>query len=396
MRNRTVYIRILVCFLVGSLSGITAAAEKSWQSTAYSMAAGQIGLSNFYLVGDDVSWRRSDDGRFASFKDMEAPAEAADWWVKTFYRSDVFPNYGDASLSQDYSVTQIGYESPHVIPRWGGKLYEGAFYTMSTSNAYVNAYTVGDVPYGGASSTMTAYGGAFYASWVGSGGKHVEGVIRLSNVQNSVSYTDAQDNSLLFHYRTWITALGIRWYDTRFAAKNFFWEPQIGFSIGYIKPNNISGGGVSYSPADRLVAAGRIGIMAGKTYRLGSRIGLAYGRVDVQQELGGPVEGTGREESSGETVSVRMGQKNATWYDVTIGTSVALGNGKNNVVWGELTRRLGSNMKQTWNLTGGLIVRWGGAGRQEREEFERLKKDRHSISFDQPKSKFQSSSQQRN
>ena len=46
------------------------------------------------------------------------------------------------------------------------------------------------------------------------------------------------------------------------------------------------------------------------------------------------------------------------------------------LVWGELTRRSGSNMTPTWSVNGGLVLKWGGASRTTRERMKALKKTR--------------------
>ena len=65
---------------------------------------------------------------------------------------------------------------------------------------------------------------------------------------------------------------------------------------------------------------------------------------------------------------------------MTVGTSFAMGQG--NSIWGELTRRFGSDMRQTWSVTGGLVLRWGGAKKEDREAFKKLKEDERSLKTD--------------
>ena len=87
---------IIVLFFAFAEEGFS---QSDWRQTAYSIAAGQIGAVNAYRIEDDLIWRRIDDSRFAAFKGMQRPTDASDWSVKFFYRSDVFPRYGSASLS---------------------------------------------------------------------------------------------------------------------------------------------------------------------------------------------------------------------------------------------------------------------------------------------------------
>lgn len=76
-------------------------------------------------------------------------------------------------------------------------------------------------------------------------------------------------------------------------------------------------------------------------------------------------------------MNVTVGEGHTTWYDMTVGTSLSLGQG--NVVWGELTRRFGSNLANVWNVNGGLVIKWGGASRKEKEEFQKKKDDPRSL-----------------
>ena len=62
---------------------------------------------------------------------------------------------------------------------------------------------------------------------------------------------------------------------------------------------------------------------------------------------------------------------------MTLGTSLSLGKG--NSIWGELTRRSGSDLESSWNINGGLVVKWGGAGKKEKEEMQKLKRDPRSM-----------------
>lgn len=351
-------------------------AASSWQETAYSMAASEMGMIGFYRMEDDLTWRRSDDNRFASYKDLEAPASGEDWWVKTFYRSDVFPADRNISFSQDYSAILIGHESSQIRNKWHGQVYQGAFYTMSSSNAYISPYT-GAIPYGGASNSMENYGGAVYMRWAGQSGKHVEGVFRVSNIQSNMAYTEGDGTSGIYNARLWLPSLGIRYYDTRVSRHRFFWEPQAGVSVGYVKPYTMDSDDVSFEAGNAVLVTGRVGVMAGKAYTLQGHHGIAYGRVAMQRNFSGPLEGGATDKESGQTMNVSVGKGDATWYDMTVGTSLGLGQG--NVVWGELTRRFGSNLENTWNVNGGLVIKWGGASKKEKEAFQKIKEDPRSM-----------------
>ena len=119
--------------------------------------------------------------------------------------------------------------------------------------------------------------------------------------------------------------------------------------------------------------------MAGKAYSVNGHAGLLYGRFGVQRALDGTTTGT---LDQGNTASIfgDVGSKTYTWYDMTFGSSLSLGQG--NSVWGELTRRSGSNMTPTWSVNGGLVLKWGGASRTTRERMKALKKDPHSLDLD--------------
>lgn len=367
----------IVSIIVFSVVASGAVYGSSWQETAYSMAASEMGLVGFYRMEDDLTWRRSDDNRFASYKDLEAPASGEDWWVKTFYRSDVFPADRNISFSQDYSATLIGHESSLIRNRWHGQIYQGAFYTMSSSNAYINAYTGLPEPYGGGSNSMETYGGAMYFRWAGTSGDHVESVLRVSNIRSTMAYTNGDGTSGIYNARVWLPSLGLRYYDTRVSRHRFFWEPQAGVSIGYMKPYTMEGKDVKFEAGNALLVTGRVGVMAGKSYTVQGHNGIAYGRVAMQRNFNGPLEGTAQETASGARMNVTVGKGDATWYDMTVGTSLSLGQG--NVVWGELTRRFGSNLAQTWNVNGGLVIKWGGASRKEKEEFRKIQDDPRSL-----------------
>lgn len=357
---------------------ITAKSTASWQETAYSMAASEMGIVGFYRMEDDLIWRRSDDKRFASYKDLEEPADGEDWWVKTFYRSDGFPLDGNISFSQDYSATLIGHESSLVRQKWGGKLYEGAFYTMTSSNAYINAYDGKPVEYGGGSNAMTSYGGALYTVWAGAQGKRFESVFRVANIQSTMTYTRSDGTGGMKNARLWMPSLGLRYYDMRVSQEHrFFWEPQVGISAGYVRLRPLVDADTSFRATNPFIVTGRVGIMAGRAYSLQGHNGLAYGRVDMQRNLSGPLEGEATNQATQDQTKVTLGEGQTTWYDMTVGTSVALGKG--NLLWGEYTKRFGSHMDTTWNVTGGLVVKWGGASRKEKEDFEKLKEDPRSL-----------------
>lgn len=364
-----------LCAWTGAVHGVSS--ETGWQDTAYSIAAGQSGVVNAYRMEDELIWRRIDDNRFSSFKTMARPDEEGAWWVKTLYRSDVFPNYGGTSLSQSYSGMQLGYETGRDSTWRGGSVRKGFFYTMNSSDAYANAGNYG-VPYGSASSFLKSYGAAWYASWEPRKNHRFEGVFRLSNVKNRLAYTDFSGAQPVDTYSTWMTALGLRWYTTRFVSDKFFWEPQVGFSLGYMDLPSV-GTETVYTPKDKALMTGKVGLMAGRTYKLGGNPGLAYGRVSLQKDFSGPFEGTGKERQDGSSTTIAMGNGQSQRYDMTVGTSYAMGTGNN--LWGEVTRRFGSDMKNDWYFSGGLVLRWGGAGKKERERFEELKKDDASLEW---------------
>lgn len=375
----------IVAGILFFLTGLTHAAEPSdWRQTAYSIAAGQIGAVNAYRIEDDLIWRRIDDSRFAAFKGMQRPTDASDWSVKFFYRSDVFPRYGSASLSQDYSSMQLGYEAGRVWNWRGGTMRQGLFYLSGSSNAYLSSYDSGGISYGGASSAMKKYGAAWYTSWEGADSHRIEGVFRVTSLRNHLSYTDEAGQSRSEAYRTWMPALGLRWYQTKFAADSFFWEPQVGVSFGYMNLPSVGSTAV-YTPKNQTLLTGKAGLMAGKTYRIRGNQGLAYGRFEVQRDFTGPLYGEGKNVQSGDSASVSLGSGPSSWYNMTVGTSFTMGQG--NTIWGELTRRFGSDMKQTWSVTGGLVLRWGGAKKEDREEFKKLKEDERSLKHDKDANK---------
>lgn len=355
------------------------AAEPDWQQASYSIAAGQLGVVNAYRIEDELIWRRIDDNRFASFKGMKLPEDDANWEVKLFYQSDVFPQYGNASFSQDYSSMHLGYASARTWHRYGGKMRQGFFYLSGTSNAYMNAYSDGTVSYGNASSAMKKYGAAWYTSWEGADAHHVEGVFRLTTMQNHLSYTDEAGQNRAERYRTWVPAFSLRWYQTKFTADSFFWEPQVGISFGYMNLPAIGNTAV-YVPKEQTLMTGKVGLMAGKTYDVFGNKGLAYGRFEMQKDFTGPLYGEGRDVQSGDSAAVSMGTGRSSWYNMIVGTSLTMGEGNN--IWGELTRRFGPDMKQTWSVTGGLVLRWGGAKKEEKEEFKKLKEDKRSLKTD--------------
>lgn len=358
--------------------------QSDWRQTAYSIAAGQIGAVNAYRIEDDLIWRRIDDSRFAAFKGMQRPTDASDWSVKFFYRSDVFPRYGSASLSQDYSSMQLGYEAGRVWNWRGGTMRQGLFYLSGSSNAYLSSYDSGGISYGGASSAMKKYGAAWYTSWEGADSHRIEGVFRVTSLRNHLSYTDEAGQSRSEAYRTWMPALGLRWYQTKFAADSFFWEPQVGVSFGYMNLPSVGSTAV-YTPKNQTLLTGKAGLMAGKTYRIRGNQGLAYGRFEVQRDFTGPLYGEGKNMQSGDSASVSLGTGPSSWYNMTVGTSFTMGQG--NTIWGELTRRFGSDMRQTWSVTGGLVLRWGGAKKEDREAFKKLKEDERSLKPDKDANK---------
>lgn len=374
----------VICLLVNFTISVHAAESSDWRQTAYSIAAGQIGAVNAYRIEDDLIWRRIDDSRFAAFKGMQLPTDASDWSVKFFYRSDVFPRYGSASLSQDYSSMQLGYEAGRVWNLRGGTMRQGLFYLSGSSNAYLSSYDSGDISYGGASSAMKKYGAAWYTSWEGADSHRIEGVFRVTSLRNQLSYTDEAGQSRSEAYRTWMPALGLRWYQTKFAADSFFWEPQVGVSFGYMNLPSVGSTAV-YTPKNQTLLTGKAGLMAGKTYRIRGNQGLAYGRFEVQRDFTGPLYGEGKDVQSGDSASVSLGTGPSSWYNMTVGTSFAMGQG--NSIWGELTRRFGSDMRQTWSVTGGLVLRWGGAKKEDREAFKKLKEDERSLKPDKDANK---------
>ena len=377
---RTQAAAALVSVLVSSVAYAAADIPDDWRQTAYSIAAGQAGVVNAYRIEDDLMWRRIDDNRFSAFKGMQSPTEQNDWWVKLFYRSDAYPDYGGASMSQSYSSMHLGYESGRGKPRYGGTMRQGFFYLTGTSSSSAQAYTAGDVAYGSASSSLQKHGAAWYTSWEGKDSHRIESVVKVTNVRNRLSYTDDSGQSRADTYRTWIPSVGLRWYQTKFVADSFFLEPQLGISLGYVNLPGVSGTDAAYASRSTALVTGKAGLMAGKTYRLGGNPGMAYGRVEVQRDISGGLYGEGKELQSGKSVSVPIGAGRSSWYNMTVGTSYAMGRG--NQIWGELTRRFGSDMERTWHVSGGLTLRWGGARKKDREEFERLKGDEHSLRLD--------------
>ncbi|WP_293986695.1 autotransporter outer membrane beta-barrel domain-containing protein [uncultured Megasphaera sp.] len=361
--------------IFGLLCGGTAGAA-DWQSEGQSLAAVQAGLATFYHMETDLFWRRSDDNRFASYKELTEPTDDPGWWVKTYYRSDTVPDDGSVSYTQDYSATLIGYDSQHTMARWGGTLRQGAFYTMSTSNVYTNAGTAGSTAYGGGSDSIKEYGGGFAMAWENKRDHHAEASLHLSQLQHNVSYSDSAGTSGLVNYRTWLMTASLRYYQTRLLPKQFFWEPQVGISLGYAFPYSASGNNFSYHAGSKPYLTGMAGVMAGRAYSLNGHTGLLYGRLGIQRELDGTTEGILRV-GDGKTVTADVGDGHAAWYDMTLGTSLSLGKG--NSIWGELTRRSGSDLESSWNINGGLVVKWGGAGKKEKEEMQKLKRDPRSM-----------------
>lgn len=345
------------------------------------MAAGQAGLAHYYQMTSDSFWRRSDDSRFSAYKDLSEPESATDWWALTAYRSDTADRYGWSSFSQDYSSILIGYDSPSATKRWDGTLRQGAFYSMNTSTAYWGART-DMAAYGGGSDSMKDYGGGYVLHWANDKDQHGEMVFRLSQVQHSFSYADSEGGSGLATYRTWLPSLGLRYYQTKLLPNQFFWEPQVGFSLGYLPSYTVFGKNVSYENDDKLLVMPHVGLMAGRAYTVNGHAGLAYGRIAWQYELNGATHGE-INNHDGEEDYANGGVKHDNWYDVTLGTSLSLG--KDNKIWGELTRRDGEHLDPSWSVSGGLVLKWGGASHTVRERMKALKKDPHSLPLDPKK-----------
>ena len=373
---------IVVLFFAFAEEGFS---QSDWRQTAYSIAAGQIGAVNAYRIEDDLIWRRIDDSRFAAFKGMQLPTDASDWSVKFFYRSDVFPSYGSASLSQDYSSMQLGYEAGRVWNWRGGTMRQGLFYLSGSSNAYLSSYDSGDISYGGASSAMKKYGAAWYTSWEGADSHRIEGVFRVTSLRNQLSYTDEAGQSRSGSVPNVDAGAGTALVPDEVCSGQLLLGAP-GRRVLWLYESAVCrvDGGV-YAEESDAACPGKAGLMAGKTYRIRGNQGLAYGRFEVQRDFTGPLYGEGKDVQSGDSASVSLGTGPSSWYNMTVGTSFAMGQG--NSIWGELTRRFGSDMRQTWSVTGGLVLRWGGAKKEDREEFKRLKEDERSLKHDKDANK---------
>ena len=112
LRNWIIAFSLLVC-----PAGAAAAGTADWSSAGRSLAATQAGTASFYEMASDLFWRRSDDNRFASYKDLAEPSEDTGWWVKTDYRSYTFPDYGRMTLRRESSKRGMGIESQHAMAR---------------------------------------------------------------------------------------------------------------------------------------------------------------------------------------------------------------------------------------------------------------------------------------
>lgn len=361
-------------------------------SQGRSLAAGQAGLAHYYYMASDSFWKRSDDGRFSAYKDLSEPARDKDWWVSTAYRSDTAADFGRSSFSQDYSSILIGYESEELMKRWSGSLHQGAFYSMNTSTAYWGSHS-GEGAYGGGSDSMKDYGGGYILHWENEKDQHGELVFRLSQTQHSLSYSDSEGNSSLTTYRTWLPSLGVRYYQTKLLKNDFFWEPQAGFSLGYLPGYTVNAkDGVRYQNDDKLLVMPHLGLMAGKAYTVNGHAGLAYGRIAWQYAANGGAHGTLKSRDGSETYA-DGGLHHDTWYDMTVGTSLSLG--KDNKIWGELTRRMGEHLDPSWSVSGGLVLKWGGSGKTVRERMKWLKKDPHSLPLDPKKGNLQEAAERK-
>lgn len=303
-------------------------------------------------------WRREEGNLFHRMDELHtrhyrqdtlSPASAGDnpvtenVWAHT-YRGKLNNQgaYGRSS-SQSYDGLLAGFDKAREGDFYRGTLYYGLL--LGRSNAATTYVT------GRGDLTGTSLGA--YASWTGHNGRYLDLAARMTKIENDYHFYDS-DSANTARYDSWASGLSARYGYRRDLANDWYVEPQVGLAIGridqvtYTLPNQLT---VSQT-ADRPVV-GHLGVAVGKAFSDDRQRGQAYVRLIARHDFG-----SSKLEArySGDREALRVAGQD-TWLEFSLGAR--LNTARNSTAFLEVSKSTGGDVRQDWQLNGGLAWRWG-------------------------------------
>ncbi|WP_371377449.1 TonB-dependent receptor domain-containing protein [Sporomusa aerivorans] len=312
----------------------------------------QLTYRNIWRIEEGNLFTRMDELHARHYGNTDAPslAGAADRpvsegvWAHSFRgKLNSRGAYG-RSVSQSYNGLQAGFDKAREGDFYNGTLYYGLMLgQLDAGTGYATGR--GDL-------TGTSMG--TYASWIGHNGRYLDLAARMTKIENDYRFHDS-DSVNTAKYGSWASGISARYGYRRDLPDGWYYEPQAGLAVGnldrvsYTLPNQLT---VSQT-ADRPVV-GRLGVTVGKTFGDEAHRGHAYANITALHDFG-----SGKLEArfSGDRATLRTGADQDTWLEFKLGA--ALQTARDSTAFLEVSKSTGGDVRQDWQINGGLSWKWG-------------------------------------
>ncbi|WP_231038274.1 TonB-dependent receptor domain-containing protein [Pectinatus frisingensis] len=351
----------------------TARRQNYLSQGAYSAANAALASRNMWRIEDDVLWKHGDDIRFADRTGSKSPEG---FYVNNWQGRYTFGGIQGSSFDQNYSGIQVGYDKLRSRDLFNGRVHTGVFVSKLNSGADFSAQSAGGADYNSGSGNISSLGFGAYMLWEGQKGHYLDTMLRWSKVDNNYAYTDSFDNTYTKDFISKSYGIGARY--GRYITRNNGWflEPQIGLSYGVTRAYDFrTANDLEYMQDKTGMLTGHAGITLGRKYGQGSHSGEAYLKLAANHDFSS--NDAMFYAMQPESMKLEVGadpvlasqkidnlEDRDTWYDVSLGSSIKLG--ESHDAWIGVNKSFGGNVNTKWQVNGGVTWYWGGPAKPQK------------------------------
>ncbi|WP_432748310.1 TonB-dependent receptor domain-containing protein [Pectinatus frisingensis] len=351
----------------------TARRQNYLSQGAYSAANAALASRNMWRIEDDVLWKHGDDIRFADRTGSKSPEG---FYVNNWQGRYTFGGIQGSSFDQSYSGIQVGYDKLRSRDLFNGRVHTGVFVSKLNSGADFSAQSAGGADYNSGSGNISSLGFGAYMLWEGQKGHYLDTMLRWSKVDNNYAYTDSFDNTYTKDFISKSYGIGARY--GRYITRNngWFMEPQIGLSYGVTRAYDFrTANDLEYMQDKTGMLTGHAGITLGRKYGQGSHSGEAYLKLAANHDFSS--NDAMFYAMQPESMKLEVGadpvlasqkidnlEGRDTWYDVSLGSSIKLG--ESHDAWIGVNKSFGGNVNTKWQVNGGVTWYWGGPAKPQK------------------------------
>lgn len=290
------------------------------------------------MTSTAMMWRASTNDVMKRIGEVRLSGDDTGLWMK-YHKGKLETESYMAKFKNSYKAYQLGYDG-QVSERWlaGTSI---SFYDGESGFA------------GGGEGKNDVISLSVYGMQKSSGGKYLSLAGKLSYFDNGINVYDGAADKLGSKYQSWGTSISAQYGKRLEKTNGFYFDPNIQLTVGRVQDKNyrmmdssFSGMVVRQDDADSIV--GRLGFALGqKTKRVNY-----FTEFSIARELGGDMSTDFA--IDGETGTSEAMDFRSTWYELTLGGGVELGN--QTTLYATYEHSFGGDIKEKYRLDGGVKI----------------------------------------